>query len=298
MYGYDDPTRIDFSPSGATELPLIYQPRVLRCEAAGPGGDPLMVLLDTGTDPSAIDLGLAQRLGLPLGRFALGQGAASNAIPYTETVLPWLRLGDITLRSLYTLALDLSTMPFQVDIVLGYNVLWQVVFHIDYTRRLVRLSHPDLGMPQPAPGGALLPLTFFEHFPALTDIALCCAEWLPLTTLATIDTGSNGGVTLSPDLARQVGLWPHAERVTLAEGAGFGGRCEVLRGKAESLRLGPFTLPQVDVDTPGKASGDFARQGRVNLGNRLLERFGRIVLDYRRSRCVLEPPVTADFPME
>lgn len=288
---YDDPTHIDFSPGGATEMPLIYQPQVVRFEAAGPGGDPLVVLLDTGTDPSAIDLGLAHRLGLPLGGFALGQGAASNAIPYTETVLPWLRLGDITLRNLYTLALDLRTMPFQVDIVLGYNVLWQVVLHIDYARHLVRLSHPDLGMPPHAPGSALLPLTFFEHFPALADISLCRNKWLPLAGLATIDTGSNGGITLSPDLARQVGLSHHAEAVTRAEGSGFGGRCEVLRGKAELLRLGPFTLRQVDIDTPGEGNGDFARQGRVNLGNRLLERFTRVTLDYRRSLCMLEPPI-------
>jgi hypothetical protein len=167
---------------------------------------------------------------------------------------------------------------------LGHPIPGQQRFKIDAAKL-------DTPIDDDAPGSALLPLTFFEHFPALADISLCRDKWLPLAGLATIDTGSNGGITLSPDLARQVGLSHHAKAVTRAEGAGFGGRCEVLRGKAELLRLGPFTLRQVDIDTPGEGNGDFARQGRVNLGNRLLERFTRVTLDYRRSLCVLEPPI-------
>jgi hypothetical protein len=273
-----------FPSSGVAEVPLIFEPKVLRFQASGPGGDPMMVMLDTGTDPSAIDLGLARRLGLPLGEFALGYGAATNAIPFTETTLPWLRVGNLTLRNLSVLALDLQAVPFQVDVVLGYNVLWQVVVHIDYVRQAVRLSHPDLGVPAWLPPEGLLPLTFFEHFPALANVALGKELGLPIVT---IDTGSNGGLSLGPDLAQRLGLHRASEGVTVAEGAGFGGRCEVLRGEVESLRLGPFTLHHVEIDTPGEGSGDLSRHGRANMGNALLSRFASVTLDYGRRVCGL-----------
>lgn len=266
-------------------MPLVFEPQLLRCRAAGPGGRWLNVLLDTGTDPSAIDLRLAQRLGLRLGDFAFGQDAICDVVPFTETVVPWLRLGDLYLRDLFALALDLHAAPFNVDVILGYNVLRQVVLHVDYSHHLIRLSHPDLGtVTQDAPD-VVLPLTFFEHFPALEHVTLCNAIDLPLVT---IDTGSNGGLTLGPDLAARVGLRREAANVTLAYGTGFSNHnCDILCGKADSLRVGPFALGNVELDTPGSGGGDLQRPERANIGNRLLARFARLTLDYARSQCAL-----------
>lgn len=283
----DDTTRLDFPASGIADIPLIFEPQVLRCTAAGPGGRPLTVLLDTGTDPSAIDLSLAQRLGLRLGEFALGHSANSDAVPFTETMLPWLRLGDLVLRDVFLLAVDLRGAPFKVDMVLGYNVLRQIVLHIDYAHRRLRLSHPDLGMPTLSPLATLLRLTFFEHFPALTEVTICGEVHLPLVT---IDTGSNGGLTLGPDLAACVGLRRDAARVVAAQGMGFSDSCETLLGWAESLQVGPFALHNIEVDTPGAGAGDLRRAGRANIGNRLLSRFRRVTLDYERRLCALEAP--------
>ncbi len=293
----DDRTRLDFPPSGAAELPLLFTPRVLRCTAAGPGGHPLTVLIDTGTDPSAIDLGLARRLGLRLGDFALGSDATSDGVPFTETVLPWLRLGDLHLRELYLLAVDLGHAPFKLDLVLGYNVLSQLTLTIDYAGRRLRLCHPDLDPPAPGPGGAVLPLRFFEHFPALEGASLLTATGRGATAalhpclalpLLTIDTGSNGALTLSADLAARAGLCRTADQPP-ARGHGFASGSSVLRGVAPGLRLGAFELREVGLDAPEGRGGDLGRAGRANLGNGVLARFDRVTLDYRRALCVLEP---------
>ncbi|MBX0326193.1 aspartyl protease family protein [Oscillochloris sp. ZM17-4] len=285
----DDRTRVIFPASGAVELPLIFAPEVLRCVASGPGGHPLTVLLDTGTDPSAIDLGLARRLDLRLGDFALGSDAASDSVPFTETVLPWLRLGDLTLRDLYAVAMDLSRAPFNVDLVLGYNVLSSLTLSVSYAGRSLSLRHPDIEPPPPGPGGASLPLAFSSHFPALADLRLSCAGRSLDLPLATIDTGSNGALTLGRDLAARVGLYGEADAPEARRGQGFTSGAAVLTGGLADLRLGPFELCDIAIDAPLGGPGDLGRAGRANIGNRLLSRFARVTLDYRRGLCVVDP---------
>ncbi|EFO80289.1 hypothetical protein OSCT_1843 [Oscillochloris trichoides DG-6] len=283
----DDATRIIFPASGEVSLPLLLTPQVLRCMAAGPGGHPLTVLLDTGTDPSAIDLGLARRLDLRLGEFALGSDAASDSVPFTETVLPWLRLGDLSLRDLYAVAMDLSRAPFKVDLVLGYNVLSQLTLHIDYVNSYINLRHPDIEPPEPGPHGAILPLHFADHFPALTNLELLCGQQRHLLPLATLDTGSNGALTLGRDVATCIGLYPDADSSITQDGQGFTSATAVLTGAHADLQLGPFMLHTIEIDAPMAGPGDLGRSGRVNIGNRLLARFERVSLDYRRGLCVL-----------
>ena len=280
----DDQTTLIFPSQGLTTLPLCAPYELLCCAAAGPGGHALRVLLDTGTDPSAVDAGLARRLALRTGGSGLGQGAASDEVPFTEAVLPWLRLGDLTIRDLFAPALDLSGLPFQIDVVLGYNVLRQLTLRIDYRRRLLTLAHPDVGT-LAAPSGVALPLVFFEHFPALRDLTIA-GRPIPL---ATLDTGSNAALTLGPDMAVELGLRSGHDGVWLASGAGFGGGATVLRGRHQPMRLGPFDLADVELDSPDVLHGDLSRAGRANIGNRLLARFAAIGLDYERRLITLEP---------
>jgi len=283
----DDQTTLLFPSHGLTTLPLGAPHELICCAAAGPGGHALRVLLDTGTDPSAVDAGLARRLALRTGGSGLGQGAASDQVPFTEAVLPWLRLGDLTIRDLFAPALDLSGLPFQVDVVLGYNVLRQLALRIDYRRGLLTLAHPDVGAPA-APGSVALPLVFFEHFPALRDLTVAGRP----IRLATLDTGSNAELTLGPDMAIELGLRPGRAGVRLASGAGFGGSAAVLRGRYQAVRLGPFELADVELDTPDVPRGDLGRAGRANIGNRLLARFAAVTLDYERQLLTLEPDET------
>src|SRR4051812_17525060 len=278
----DDQTTLLFPSQGLTTLPLCAPYELLCCTAAGPGGYALRVLLDTGTDPSAVDAGLARRLALRTGGSGLGQGAASDEGPFTEAVLPRLRPGGLTIPDLFAPALDLSGL--QIDVVLGYNVLRQLTLRIDYRRRLLTLAHPDVGAPA-GPNGVTLPLVFFEHFPALRNLTIA-GRPIPL---ATLDTGSNAALTLGPDIAIELGLRSGHDGVWLTSGSGFGGGAAVLRGHHQPLRLGPFDLADVELDSPAVLRGDLSRAGRANIGNRLLARFATIALDYERRLITLEP---------
>ncbi|MFO7167844.1 MAG: pepsin/retropepsin-like aspartic protease family protein [Chloroflexota bacterium] len=288
----EDRTTLEFPSSGMATARLCPPEGLVCVLAAGPGGHALRVLIDTGTDPAAMDSGLARRLALRTGGKGTGQGAASDAVTFTEAVLPWLRIGEpseagLTIRELFAPALDLKALPFQVDVVLGYTVLRQLALRIDYRRGTVTFAHPDLGLPAVAPRGARLALDFFEHFPALRDIEVGEIR-IPL---ATIDTGSNAALSVGPDLADQLGLRRDAADVTLARGTGFGGAVDVVRRTCERLRIGPFVLRDVELDAHVTGEGDLGRVGRANLGNRLLSRFAAVTLDYERRSIALEPPV-------
>lgn len=280
----DDQTTLSFPSEGRTALPLCPPSELICCTAAGPGGRPLRVLLDTGTDPSAVDAGLARRLALPTGGSGVGHGAVSDAVHFTEVVLPWLRLGDLIVRDLFASALDLSGLPFQVDVVLGYNVLRQLALRIDYRQRMLTLAHPDLGVPPVCQDSVTMPLAFFEHFPALSDVEVDGRR----IALVTIDTGSNGALMVGPDLAGPLGLLDDGD-VTLTHGTGFGGGSAVIRRRCRQVRLGPFDLRDVELDAHLGPGGDLGRAGRANMGNRLLGQFAAIVLDYERRIIVLEP---------
>jgi hypothetical protein len=243
------------------------------------------VLIDTGTDPSAIDVHLAQRLALRLGGSGLGRGAASDTVMFTEAVLPWLRLGDLTIRDLFAPALDFSSLPFPLDVVLGYNVLRQLALTIDYRDCVLTLAHPELGAPNVSESGALMPLGFFEHFPALLNVEIDGNA----VALATLDTGSNGALTVGPDVATQLGLLAGARGVVAGSGEGFGGGGDVLQRLGHHIKLGPFTLADVPIDTLDGTAGDFSRRGRVNIGNGLLSRFACVTLDYERRLMAVEP---------
>ncbi len=289
----EDRTLIEFPAQGATTVALCEPFGVLCCRASGPGGHPLRVLIDTGTDPSAMDARLARRLALPTGGSGVGQGAASDAVAFTEAVFPWLRLGNahapgnqaLTIRDLYAPALDLSRLPFVVDVVIGYSVLRHLTLRIDFRTRSLTLAHPDLGFPSIGASGVVMPLSFFEHFPAIGDLAIDSV----VIPQATIDTGSNAAITVGPDLAAQLGVRPGGADVRIVRGEGFGGGGEVIRRRFEQVRLGPFTLANVDIDAPLTWAGDLGRASRANIGTPLLARFATVVIDYGRGQAGFEP---------
>jgi len=289
----EDRTALEFPSQGAATVALCEPYGILCCLASGPGGYPLRVMIDTGTDPAAIDARLARRLALPTGGSGVGQGAASDSVAFTETTLPWLRLGDphvsggqlLTIRDLYAPALDLSSLPFAVDVVLGYSVLRQVALRVDFQRRLLTLTHPDIGPQAPGRGGARMPLSFFEHFPALNNLEVDGV----VIAQATIDTGSNATITVGPGLAARLGLQPGNTGVSLAQGTGFGGGGDVIRRRFHQARLGPFVLADVELDTHLAWAGDLGRAERANIGTRLLSRFAVVAIDYERREAVFDP---------
>lgn len=256
-------------------------------------GKPLNVLLDTGANPSVIDLARATALGLPLNRRGAGQGNAEGgqtmlAIP---TVIPAPNMGGHDLKSVEALAVDLSpiskTYGRAVDGVFGYSFLSSNTVLIDYLSRTLTIraggSGPDL-----APHCRRrydIPFTSNDNdqFPVVRNFRFGGVE-APVT----LDTGSS----------RMIGFYRSASEIPAIRnalivrdsggGSSFGGSYTTRNAILKiPFGIGPFVLPagqEVSVmpgnGIPGKRI--------ANAGNGFLAALkAKLLIDYPNKRLAL-----------
>ncbi len=252
-------------------------------------GQRLHMFLDTGVDPSVIDLSRADALGLKVDRGAggeaSGEGDAKESKVYPTTI-DGLALGGRSFAPIDALAFDMATISAgygsRLDGVLGYSFLRDKIVLIDYARTTLGiLDRPADAWPavRACRLRYTLPIKSFEgdQIPVIADFRLGAAH-----APASLDTGSNGGISLfqgALDLPGVRGaLAAHGESV--ATGA---------RGRTTTqvyvlnlpVGFGPFTLPAGQTVTLHKEAGS-ADTHLANIGNPLFAAMQlKMLLDYR-----------------
>jgi len=250
-------------------------------------GKTLNAIVDTGVDPSVIDIADADSLGLKVDRSASGEaggfGQGHGATVYPATI-DGLSIGGRSFAAFEALASDTSAYagPDQpkIDAVLGYSFLSDKIVLIDYVaHKLAILDRP--GEAETAVGACRthwrIPLKTFESYPVIPGFRFGDA-----TGPVTLDTGSSGGIGLLPAALDLAGL-----RGALVDQGASIRRGARGQSKVETYALnqpvgfGPFSLPpgqrvfvrnQQD-DSPGRVA---------NIGNALLAELQiKMLLDYR-----------------
>jgi predicted aspartyl protease len=102
-------------------------------------------IIDTGTLPSILSIGVAKQLGLPLSRAKLSAiGGESEAF---ATTLPEIRLGPLQAISVPVLVADLSRSEHDLKLpiagILGMDVLGKISFRLDYANQLIEFGEAD-----------------------------------------------------------------------------------------------------------------------------------------------------------
>jgi hypothetical protein len=251
-------------------------------------GTPLYVILDTGVDPSAIDVVRADALGLKVdhktGGEASGEGDAKHSEVFPATIAG-LTIAGRAFPPIEALALDMSTLSARygrrLDGVLGYSFLADKIVLIDYAaRKLMLLDRPS---------------------DATDTVKVCRTHWsTPLTSLKddaipairafrfgnasgaiSLDTGSNGGITLYQRALDLPGLRAALVEKGVASSVGARGAST---SKTYVLNMpvgfGPFTLPAGQVVSLRNALGVDERV--ANIGNKLFAAMKlKMLLDYR-----------------
>ena len=255
-------------------------------------GKPLYFLLDTGVNPSVVDLARAEALGLPLDRKAAGEGNGEGpgTAPEIPGTIPSPEIGGRKFANVEVLATDMSAMSAAygraLDGVLGYSFLSANSVLIDYQAHKVTIGTDGKGQDPAAQCRKTYSLPFMsnddDQFPVLRAFRFGGVE-APVT----LDTGSN----------RAIGLYQAALRIPAIrkaliyrgaeQGNSFGGsyttRDAIL---TVPMSIGPFVLPagQAVSVMPGKG---LPGKRIANVGNGFLAALKvQLLVDYPHKRIV------------
>jgi len=252
-------------------------------------GTPLYMILDTGVDPSVIDLGRAEALGLKIDRTAggeaSGEGDAKQAQAFPVTI-DRLAIRGRVFAAIDALAVDMGALSARygrtLDGVLGYSFLTDKIVLIDYANRTLGiLDRPADAIPavRTCRKRWNVPLRSFEgdSIPVIPGFRFGSAS-----ASISLDTGSNGGIALYQAALDLPGL--RAALAEKGETSSTGARGD-MKSKTYMLNMpvgfGPFTLPAGEIVTLRAVQGSSDTR-LANIGNKLFAAMKlKMLLDYR-----------------
>ena len=261
---------------------------ILQVKIAGKG--PFNMMLDTGTDPSAIDVATAKEIGLklqPLGKTGSGGGTDVNLTYYTK--MPLVEAGDFSVKNVETLALNLSKVSERLGKplhgVLGHSVLNGRVVQIDYPNRVVRFySQPLFTKAANQSNTSKRTVMSFRYSDnvLLDDVFVNGKK-----VVANLDTGSNGGFNLTPAAVSYLGLDDDVSQARVSSDVGYNGVSENREGKVSNVTVGAISVDAPAVIFFGKGSGRDQKPWGINIGNVFLKDFV-VTIDYRNKLVAFE----------
>jgi predicted aspartyl protease len=269
------------------ETPFLFTKTqiVLAVRIAGAG--PYNVLVDTGVDPSVIDLELARSLRLPLdslGRTS-GSGGGSGAVSVFPSQMRRVQIDGFEIDSIDAVAVNLAGLSKRLGMplhgILGYSFFKGRIVEIDYPRRMMRLH--DAAVPK-RPRAVTMSFVLRPN-----DI-------IPLVPINV--NGSSATVSLDTGSGRVLEIYPEAiDKLRLASALAVAQPIELMgaRGeftakvsKGDSLRFGSVELKNFEVTFSNRSAQTHAgRDG--NLGNGALEH-SVLTLDYVNNWITVEMP--------
>ena len=272
------------------EVPFELHKDAILVQAKVNGKGPFTMMLDTGVDPSVVDLATAREIGLAVdatGHQGSGSGTGTNLAHATK--LPLLELGGLKAREVDALALDLSKTSAALGKplrgVLGYSLLKDRVVQIDYPRHVARF-YAKAPRPAGRPNGAKVATLAFRYE---DDILLEGVSVNGHAILVNLDTGSNGGFQLTPAAVARLGLEAEAARAPVHHSVGFNGSTENREGTVRNVTLGGISIDRPKAVFYGKGTGRDDAVWGLRIGNAFLKNFV-VTVDYPRHLVTLERP--------
>jgi len=272
------------------EVPFEFYRNEVIVQVRVNGKGPFNMLLDTGTDPSAVDLTAARELGLKLesgGHPVTGGGSSANVAYATK--LPLVELGGLTAKNVSALAVDLSKISEGLGKplagVLGHSLLNGRVVQIDYPHRSVRFYATYPAVKSQPNTASLTVLRFRYDDNVLIDDVFVNGKKI----VGNFDTGSNGSFSLTPAAVSYLGLEDEVSRAAVTTGVGYNGAGENRQGKVSNVTVGGISVDSPAVTFFGKGTGRDRKPWGVNIGNEFLKDFV-VTIDYPRKLITLERP--------
>lgn len=280
------------NPATSIEIPFEFIKNEVIVQVRINGKGPFNMMLDTGTDPSAIDLNTAKELGLKLnavGKQASGGGTSAN-LGY-QTKFPIVDIGRLQAKNVDAAAIDLSTvserMGKKIDGVLGQSLLNKRIVQFDYPKAIVRFYTRS-----PFPKTTVQPntathTTLSFHYDDNVLIDDVTVNGKKIT--ANLDTGANGNFQLAPAAVSALGLETEASKGEVKTSVGYNGAFESRTGRVRNITIGGISLDAPAVMFFGKGTGHDKTPWGLNIGNVFLKDYV-VTIDYQSKTVTFEKP--------
>lgn len=262
------------------------------------GSKPLKFVLDTGAPITAIietanTQGLPLQLGQEIAVAGAGKGrtAKANLVPKTRATIAGSHIDN-----LMALWLPFGTVPHinqpddaYFDGIIGRDLLNRYSVEIDFNTMKLALHPAGTSPTKTATGNTAvdnawqpLALSFSEDKHPYVETTVSLSDQAPLPVKLILDTGSTGGLTLSPKTHDSI-VWP--KRFYHVEKRGLSGKEVINMAPVPKLTVASYAMTDF---IGGFSDGwdDAGSQGM--LGNRVLNRFN-LWFDYKNSQLWVQP---------
>jgi len=278
--------------SAPVEVPFEFVANQIIVQVKIGGKGPYSMLLDTDTDPSALDLATAREVGLRLDSksfSASGGGADANQVQLTR--LPTVELGGVIAKDVLAGAIDLQKLAAKLERpihgVLGYSFLKDRIVQIDYSASKLRFytesPYPEI---KNAPNTVNKIAVAFRHDDGVViDSVFIDGQKMK----ATLDTGSSGTLALTPEAVAMLGLEAAEQNGQVEKSVGYNGEYESKSGVLKSVRIGRLSVESAPAAFWPAGSGHDKKYYQVNIGNGFFKDY-LMTFDFRGKMVVFEKP--------
>jgi len=255
--------------------------------------DPLWFIFDTGDKVAIVDLERAKSLGLNLQGVANVGGAGPGTLH--GSYVREASLGVVGLegnKQPVVLAIPLQNMQSRfghdIDGIIGGDFIKQFVVEVDYQARVLRLYDRDKF--DYSGSGEVIQTTLNSGGHPIIAAEVTAAGRPAIKGKFVVDLGSGGSLVLHRPFAEQQGLPAPAQKtIRSLGGGGAGGQVTGRNGRIAELRIGAFRIENpLTLFSQDKAGAFASSELDGNIGQQILSKF-KILLDYGRSRIILEP---------
>ena len=274
------------------EIPFDFYRNEIIVQVKINGKGPFSMMIDTGTDPSAVDLTTAKEIGLKLdstGRQGTGTGTDKNLAYVTR--FPLVEVGSLGAKDIWAAAIDLSKVSARLGRplhgVLGHSLLNGRVVQIDYPNRVVRF-YSKTPFPKSANESNTSKRTVL-HFRYKDNVLVDEVLVNGRKMIANFDTGSNGNFALTPAAVTYLGIEEEVQQGEVVTDVGYNGQSENRKGKLNNVTVGGISVDAPEVTFFGKGIGHDQKPWGINIGNVFLKDFV-MTIDYKSKLIVLEKP--------
>ena len=279
------------TPKAPVEVPFEFLHNQIVVQVKVNGKGPLNMLIDTDTDPSAINAATAKELGLQVGASgtpASGGGTETNVVYPTR--LASVELGGISAKDIVAATIDLTKIGERIGKpiqgVLGFSFLKDRIIQIDYGNSKLRFfavsPYPRIDLTPNTVNTIALPFRR-EDGEVIIDSVFVNNEKLR----ATLDTGSSGTFTLTPEAIAILNLDDEAQNGKGEQSVGYNGTYENKSGALKSVRLGRYSAESVPADFWLPNTGHDKKKFQVNIGNGFFQDF-MMTFDFKNKIVVFE----------